>query len=155
MCRTQKSDEQVNTHWDIEILHWFKKTVSDRYRQILRIFGIGWVSVLKKWVFFRTEPALLEMAAFVVARRRNHRKQSVVEDFFFSHIWIYLECQKNTLSESEHMLMIICSALGRLHWLICKLDLASVFFNLRIVSKSPAEMSTPIHRRCFGIVLLH
>ncbi len=24
MCKTQ-SDEQVNTHWDIEILHWFKK----------------------------------------------------------------------------------------------------------------------------------
>ncbi len=43
---------------------------------------------------------------------------------------------------------LICAALGILHWSICKLDVASVFFNLRIVSKSPAEFSPPI-----GVVL--
>ncbi len=41
----KRVDEQVNIHWNIKILHWFKKNcaVSDqyRYRQILRIFGIG------------------------------------------------------------------------------------------------------------------
>ncbi len=42
LCVKHKSDEQVNTHQDIEILHWFKQTVlvSDWYRQILKIFGI-------------------------------------------------------------------------------------------------------------------
>ncbi len=42
MCKTQKSDEQVNTHWDIEIIHWFKKAVLyridigiDRYSEYL------------------------------------------------------------------------------------------------------------------------
>ncbi len=34
--------------------------------------------------------------------------------------------------------------LGTLHWSICKWDAPSVFFNLRIVSKSPAEISTSI-----------
>ncbi len=46
MFSTKKSDDQVNT-----ILHLFKKNcaciASDRNRQILWIFGIGWV--LKKW----------------------------------------------------------------------------------------------------------
>ncbi len=27
MCKTQKSDEQVNTHGDIEIIHSFKKAI--------------------------------------------------------------------------------------------------------------------------------
>ncbi len=40
--------------------------------------------------------------------------------------------------------MLICSALGIFCWSICKLYVVSVFFNLRIVSKSPPEMSTPI-----------
>ncbi len=39
---------------------------------------------------------------------------------------------------------LICAAHGRLHWSICKLDVVSVFFHLRVVSKSPAEISTPI-----------
>ncbi len=34
---------------------------------------------------------------------------------------------------------LIGAALGILHWLICKRDVASVFFNLHIVSKSPAS----------------
>ncbi len=63
---------------------------------------------------------------------------------FFPHVLIYLECQKNTLSESEHILTLICAALGMLCWSLRKLDVVSVFFNLRIVSKSPAEISMPI-----------
>ncbi len=39
---------------------------------------------------------------------------------------------------------LICAALGILRWSICKWDLASVFFILPGVSKSPAEISTPI-----------
>ncbi len=39
---------------------------------------------------------------------------------------------------------LICTALGILRWSICKWDVASVFFNLHIISKSPAEISTPI-----------
>ncbi len=39
---------------------------------------------------------------------------------------------------------LICAALGILRWSICKWDVASVFFNLRFVSKSPAEISIPI-----------
>ncbi len=39
---------------------------------------------------------------------------------------------------------LICAALGILRWSICKWDVASVFFNLHVVSKSPAEISTPI-----------
>ncbi len=35
------------------------------------------------------------------------------------------------------------TALGVLRWSICKWDVASVFFNLRVVSKSPAEIFTP------------
>ncbi len=37
-------------------------------------------------------------------------------------------------------IMLICM----LRWSVCKWDVASVFFNLRIVSKSPADISTPI-----------
>ncbi len=40
--------------------------------------------------------------------------------------------------------MLIFTALCILRWFICKWDVASVFFNLRIVSKSCAEISTPI-----------
>ncbi len=36
--------------------------------------------------------------------------------------------------------MLNCAALGILRWSICKWDVASVFFNLRIVSQSPAEI---------------
>ncbi len=54
----------------------------------------------------------LEMAAFVVARRMNRREQSVVEGRSFLHVLIYLECQNTTLSESDHILMLICTALG-------------------------------------------
>ncbi len=39
---------------------------------------------------------------------------------------------------------LIYSALGILRWLICKWDVASVFFNLHVVSKSPVEISPPI-----------
>ncbi len=39
---------------------------------------------------------------------------------------------------------LICAALDILRWSICKWDVASVFFNLRVVSKSPAEISPPI-----------
>ncbi len=39
---------------------------------------------------------------------------------------------------------LICAALGILHWSICKWDVVSVFFNLRVVSKSPSEISPPI-----------
>ncbi len=56
---------------------------------------------------------------------------------------INLECQKNT-SKSENILMLISAALGRLHWSLWKLDVASVFFSLCIVIKLPAEMFTPI-----------
>ncbi len=40
--------------------------------------------------------------------------------------------------------MLICAVLGRLHWSLWKWDVVSVFFNLHVVSKSPAEISTPI-----------
>ncbi len=40
--------------------------------------------------------------------------------------------------------VLICAALVILRWSICKWDVASVFFNLRVVSKSPAEIYTPI-----------
>ncbi len=39
---------------------------------------------------------------------------------------------------------LIFAVLVILRWSICKLDVASVFFNLCIVIKSPAEMSLPI-----------
>ncbi len=39
---------------------------------------------------------------------------------------------------------LIYAVLGILRWSICKWDVASVFFNLRIVSKSPAEISMHI-----------
>ncbi len=39
---------------------------------------------------------------------------------------------------------LICAALVILCWSIFKRDVASVFFNLHIVSKSPAEISSPI-----------
>ncbi len=39
---------------------------------------------------------------------------------------------------------LIYSVLGILRWLICKWDVASVFFNLHVVSKSPVEISPPI-----------
>ncbi len=39
---------------------------------------------------------------------------------------------------------VICAALGRLHSSLWKWDIASVFFNVHIVSKSPAELSPPI-----------
>ncbi len=39
---------------------------------------------------------------------------------------------------------LICAARGILRWSICKWDVASVFCNLCIVSKSPTEISTPI-----------
>ncbi len=60
----------------------------------------------------------------------------------FPHVLIYLECQKNTLSESEHILTLICAALGLLLWSLWKGNVASVFFN--VVSKSPTEISTSI-----------
>ncbi len=40
--------------------------------------------------------------------------------------------------------MLICATLGILRWSICKWDVASVFFNLCIVSKSLAEIFMPI-----------
>ncbi len=41
--------------------------------------------------------------------------------------------------------MLIFTALGTLHWSICRLnEMLHVFFHLRIVSKSPAEISPPI-----------
>ncbi len=39
---------------------------------------------------------------------------------------------------------LICAVLGILRWSVCKWDVASLFFHLRIVSKSPAEISPPI-----------
>ncbi len=39
---------------------------------------------------------------------------------------------------------LICAALGILCWSICKWDVTSVFFNLRVVSKSLAEICTPV-----------
>ncbi len=39
---------------------------------------------------------------------------------------------------------VICAALGRLRWSLLKIWLRLVFFNVRIVSKSPAEFSPPI-----------
>ncbi len=139
------------------------------------------------------------MAAIVVARRRQIRERMVEGRGFFPHLLIYLECQKNTLSEHmpSHVIfnllqeikydlepstrrqaipglsklhatlnflasgsfqrtvaslflyslfatMLICAALGILRWSICKLDVASVFFNLCVVSTSPAEISMPI-----------
>ncbi len=40
--------------------------------------------------------------------------------------------------------MLICAALDIVCWTICKWHVASVFFNLHIVSKSPAEIYPPI-----------
>ncbi len=77
-------------------------------------------------------------------RYRSEHRERVVEDNFSTHtVLIYLECQKNTLSESEHILTLICAGHGRLSWSLWKLDVASVFFKLRVVSKSPAKMSRP------------
>ncbi len=63
------------------------------------------------------------MAAIVVARRRHHRDQRVHgrrEIRFFSHVLIYLECQKKTLSEHiiciGFVIRLICAKLGILHW---------------------------------------
>ncbi len=39
---------------------------------------------------------------------------------------------------------VICAALGRLRWSLWKWDVASVFFNVHLVCKSPTEFSTPI-----------
>ncbi len=47
-------------------------------------------------------------------------------------LWLY----------SLFAITLICAALGILRWLICKWDVVSVFFNLCVVSKSPAEIST-------------
>ncbi len=46
----------------------------------------------------------------------ENRKRVVEGRGFFPHVLIYLECQKNTLSESEHILTLICAALGRFRW---------------------------------------
>ncbi len=82
----------------------------------------------------------LEMVAFVVARRRHRREQRArgrrERIFSTPHVLIYLECQKNTFSESEHILPLICTAL-------VIMEMSYVAF-LSVVSKSPAEMSTPI-----------
>ncbi len=40
--------------------------------------------------------------------------------------------------------MLICAALGILRWSLRKWNVASVFFNLQVVSKSPTEISTLI-----------
>ncbi len=51
----------------------------------------------------------LEMAAIIVAKRRHRREQRACgrrERIFFPHVLIYVECQKNTLSEH-----IICQAM--------------------------------------------
>ncbi len=40
--------------------------------------------------------------------------------------------------------MVICTALGRLRWSLWNDLAASVFFNVRIVSKSHAEFAPPI-----------
>ncbi len=55
-------------------------------------------------------------------------------------------------AQKKHVLKqaVICAALGRLCWSLWKLDVASVFFNLRVVSKSHAE----ILENCFGTVLI-
>ncbi len=74
-------------------------------------------------------------------------EEGMVEGIFPS-VLTYLEYQKNTLSESEHILMLICTALGRLRWSLWKSDVASVF------SKSPAEISTPIGAVCPVLVNL-
>ncbi len=53
----------------------------------------------------------LEMAATVVARRRHCREDEAEEWVFFTRILIYLEYQKNTLSEHifyPAMLFLIC-----------------------------------------------
>ncbi len=81
----------------------------------------------------------------------ENRERVVEGRGFFPRILIHLECQKNTLFESEHILMLICAALGRFPWSLWELDVASVFFSLHIVSKSPAEIHT--HWCCCGIAL--
>ncbi len=43
--------------------------------------------------------------------------------------------------------LLIYAALGVLHLSICKLDVVSVFFNLRVVRKTPAELS-PLDLLC-------
>ncbi len=43
--------------------------------------------------------------------------------------------------------LLIYAALGVLHLSICKLDVVSVFFNLRVVRKTPAEIS-PLDLLC-------
>ncbi len=121
---------------------------------------------------------VLEMAAIIVARRRHRRElraRGRRERIFSTRIHLFwmpeehisfayhIVCQAmlilknlNSLASGsfQHTVAslflyslfatLICAALGILHWLICK------FFNLRIESKSPSEIS---HRRCFGIVL--
>ncbi len=71
----------------------------------------------------------LEMAAIVVARRRHHREQRARgrREGIFSYILIYLECQKNTLSEHNFMFAKPC------------------YFNLLQEIKDDLEPSTRSH----------
>ncbi len=57
MCKTQKSNEQVNTHWDIEILHWFKTVL---YRIDIRIGRYSDILVSDRYRFWKSgiEPSL-------------------------------------------------------------------------------------------------
>ncbi len=59
MCKTQKSDEQVNTHWDIEFHHWFKKL--RRYRIDIGIGRYSEFLVSDRYRFWKSsiEPALI------------------------------------------------------------------------------------------------
>ncbi len=104
------------------------------------------------------------MAAIVVARRRHHREHGAYgrRERILPHVLIYLECQKNTLSErymyvfvslhitscvsvvrspatDEHKLCLfgttlICTTLGILRYVNVIL----------LLCKSPTEFSTPI-----------
>ncbi len=72
----------------------------------------------------------------------NAQKKNVLNYFFACVV-------SRSPAPDEHWLclfttMLICTALGIFLWLIFKWDVASVFFNLHVVSKSPAEISTPI-----------
>ncbi len=64
VCKTQKIDEQVNTHWDIEILRWFKKTVL--YRIDIGIARYSEFLVSDRYRFWKSgiEPSLIQISEF-------------------------------------------------------------------------------------------
>ncbi len=49
-----------------------------------------------------------------------------------------------SISSSLFATMLIYVELSILRWSVCKRDVAPVFFKLHVVSKSPAEICTPI-----------